>query len=208
MYDAYVSYSIKDEHFVTQVLSSELEHGEPPFRVCLHYADLPQSNYVADTISEATQRSKRTILVLSNNYIVHEWSRYDVRSALHEVLKARGKAVILVLGDVPTRELDPDLRHYMKTNTTIHWSDRLFWDKLRFHLPHVPSSLRQNSGRAVPVNYNTNYCHPIYEVPRYPVVPGNNGMNGQHTLTLSNQHHHHNIYEQGTLDSHLTAKIY
>ena len=60
----------------------------------------------------------------------------------------------------------------------------------------------------MPVNYNTNYCHPIYEVPRYPVVPGNNGMNGQHTLTLSNQHHHHNIYEQGTLDSHLTAKIY
>ena len=69
--------------------------------------------------------------MLSNNYILHEWARYDVRSALHEVLKARGKAVILVLGDVPTRELDPDLRLAMKTNTTIHWSDRLFWDKLR-----------------------------------------------------------------------------
>ena len=132
MYDAYVSYSIKDEHFVTQVSSTELEHGDPPYRVCLHYADLQQSSYVADTISEATQRSKRTIIVLSNNYILHEWSRYDVRSALHDVLKGRGKAVILVLGDVPTRDLDPDLRHYMKTNTTIHWSDRLFWDRLRF----------------------------------------------------------------------------
>ena len=132
MYDAYVSYSIKDEHFVTQVLSTELEHGDPPYRVCLHYADLQQSSYVADTISEATQRSKRTIIVLSNNYILHEWSRYDVRSALHDVLKGRGKAAILVLGDVPTRDLDPDLRHYMKTNTTIHWSDRLFWDRLRY----------------------------------------------------------------------------
>lgn len=131
MYDAYVSYSIKDEHFVTQVLSSELEHCEPSYRVCLHYADLPQSTFVADSICEATHNSKRTIVVLSNNYIVHEWSRYDVRSALHDVLKSRGRAIILVLGDVPHRELDPDLRHYMKTNTTIHWSDRLFWDKLR-----------------------------------------------------------------------------
>ena len=73
----------------------------------------------------------------------------------------------------------------------------------RFYLPNVPSNLRHNSGRAVPVNYNTNYCHPIYEVPRYPVI---NTNNGQHNLTLSS--HQHNIYEQGTLDSHLTAKIY
>ena len=86
----------------------------------------------------------------------------------------------------------------------------------------------------VPVQYNSNYCHPIYEVPRYPVVGNghgggivNNGvshhvgLNGhltlssQHTLgTLGDHanglggHHQHNIYEQGTLDSHLTAKIY
>ena len=131
MYDAYVSYSIKDEHFVTQVLSSELEHGDPSYKVCLHYADLPQTTFVADSICEATRNSKRTIIVLSSNYIVHEWSRYDVRSALHDVLKSRGRAIILVLGDIPQHGLDPDLRHYMKTNTTIHWSDRLFWDKLR-----------------------------------------------------------------------------
>ena len=79
MYDAYVTYSLKDEHFVSQVLSAELEHGEPGYRVCLHYADLPQTSYVADSICEATHTSRRTIVVLSNNYVVHEWSRYDVR---------------------------------------------------------------------------------------------------------------------------------
>ena len=31
MYDAYVSYSLKDEHFVSAVLSAELEHGEPGY---------------------------------------------------------------------------------------------------------------------------------------------------------------------------------
>lgn len=188
MYDAYITYSIKDEHFVTQVLSAELEHGDPSYRVCLHYQDLPQNTYVADSIIEAVASSKRTILVLSNNFVIHEWSRYDVKSALHDVLKSRGKSLILVLGDIPYRELDPDLRHYLKSNTTIHWSDRLFWDKLRFHLPPVPSNSSQRP--TVPINY----CHPIYEVPQYPAH-----------LTLG---HHHNIYEQGTLDSQLTAKIY
>jgi len=188
MYDAYITYSIKDQHFVSQVLSAELEHGDPSYRVCLHYQDIQQNNYVADSIIEAVASSKRTILVLSNNFVIHEWSRYDVKSALHDVLKSRGKSIILVLGDIPYRDLDPDLRHYLKSNTTIHWSDRLFWNKLRFHLPPVPS----NSSRhpTVPINY----CHPIYEVPQYPA---------HHTLG-----HHHNIYEQGTLDSQLTAKIY
>ena len=211
MYDAYVSYSIKDEHFVTQVLSSELEHGDPSYRVCLHYADLPQSTFVADSISEATRNSKRTVIVLSSNYILHEWSRYDVRSALHDVLKSRGRAVILVLGDIPTSGLDPDLRHYMKTNTTLHWSDRLFWDKLRFYLPTVPSTTSHHGHATLPVQYNSNYCAPIYEVPRYPVVSNGTLVTTDTGHTLSSHHRshlHNNIYEQGTLDSQLTAKIY
>ena len=131
MYDAYVPYSIKDENFVCQVLSPELEHGDPSYRLCLHYRDFPHNAYVEDSILEAVSSSKRTLIILSNNFLVHEWSRYDVRSALHEVLKSRGKCIVLVLGDLSTRDLDPDLRTLIKRNTTIHWSDRLFWDKLR-----------------------------------------------------------------------------
>ena len=191
MYDAYVSYSVKDEHFVTQVLSSELEHGEPSYRLCLHYRDLPHNAYVADSITEAVTSSKRSIIILSNNFVVHEWTRYDVRSALHEVLKSRGKSVILVLGDIPYRDLDPDLRLYLKRNTTIHWSDRLFWDKLRFHLPPAPPARV-----ALQASLPAGYCQAIYEVPQF---------SNHHHLTLS---HQHKIYEQRTLESQLTQKIY
>jgi len=191
MYDAYISYSIKDESFVCQVLGPELEHGEPSYRLCLHYRDLPHNSYVSDSITEAVTSSKRSIIILSNNFVVHEWTRYDVRSALHEVLKSRGKSIILVLGDIPYRELDPDLRLYLKRNTTIHWSDRLFWDKLRFHLPPAPPA------RAIlQANLPAGYCQAIYEVPQF---------NNHHHLTLS---HQHKIYEQRTLESQLTQKIY
>ena len=191
MYDAYISYSIKDESFVCQVLGPELEHGEPSYRLCLHYRDLPHNAYVADSITEAVTSSKRSIIILSNNFVVHEWTRYDVRSALHEVLKSRGKSVILVLGDIPYRDLDPDLRLYLKRNTTIHWSDRLFWDKLRFHLPPAPPARV-----ALQASLPAGYCQAIYEVPQF---------SNHHHLTLS---HQHKIYEQRTLESQLTQKIY
>jgi len=202
MYDAYVPYSIKDENFVCQVLSPELEHGDPSYRLCLHYRDFPHNAYVADSILEAVSSSKRTLIILSNNFLAHEWNRYDVRSALHEVLKSRGKCIVLVLGDLSTRDLDPDLRTLIKRNTTIHWSDRLFWDKLRFHLP--PTNYKRNPGPSIHqlhaghhvLSQEPTYCQSaIYEVPQFP----------GHQLTLN---HQHKAYDQQTLESQLTAKIY
>lgn len=91
-------------------MSPELEHGDPSYRLCLHYRDFPPHAYVADSIVEAVATSKRTVVVLSKNFLVHDWSRYEVKSALHDVMKSRGKCVIVILGEIPYRELDPDLR--------------------------------------------------------------------------------------------------
>ncbi|KAL1131634.1 hypothetical protein AAG570_011247 [Ranatra chinensis] len=133
LFDAYVSYSVKDEAFVTQMLAPGLE---PPFRLCLHYRDFNMTAYVADTIIEAVEASKRTIVVLSRNFVNSEWCRFEFKSALHEVLKDRRRRLIVVLvGEVNPKDLDPDLRLYLKTNTCIEWGDRLFWQKLRFAMP-------------------------------------------------------------------------
>ena len=194
LYDAYLVYSINDENFVYQVLSPELEHGDPSYRLCLHYRDFPHNAYVTDTIVEAVDASRRTVIVLSKHFVINEWSRYDVKSALHDVLKNRGKSIILVLGEIPYRELDPDLRVYLKSNITIHWSDRLFWEKLRFSLPNTSSpSPSHPHPTAVPPSHP---CHAIYEVPHFP--------NHAH-LNNSQQH---KVYEQNTLESQITDKFY
>lgn len=138
LFDAYVSYSVKDEAFVSQMLAPGLEQSEPRYRLCLHYRDFNVSAYVADTIVEAVESSRRTIVVLSNNFLHSEWCRFEFKSALHEVLKDRRRRLIIVLlGELPQRDLDPDLRLYLKTNTCIEWGDRLFWQKLRFAMPDV-----------------------------------------------------------------------
>nr|WNA22116.1 Toll-like receptor 1 [Altica viridicyanea] len=138
LFDAYVSYSVKDEAFVSQVLAPGLESGDPGYRLCLHYRDFNVSAYVADTIIEAVESSRRTIIVLSKNFIHNEWCRFEFKSALHEVLKDRRRRLIfIVTGELPQRDLDPDLRLYLKTNTVIEWGDRQFWQKLQFAMPDI-----------------------------------------------------------------------
>jgi len=62
IFDAFVTYSAKDDVFVRQVLAPELELGRsalgmspttPPsqsYRLCLFYRDLPVQAYLADTL--------------------------------------------------------------------------------------------------------------------------------------------------------------
>ena len=145
LYDAFVSYGAKDEAWVTQVLSGELQHGDKPYRVCLHYRDFPVTAYIGESILEACDSSKRTIIVLSKNFIENEWCKFQFKSAHQEVLKKHhSRMIVIVLGEIPTRDLDPDLRLYLKNNTVIHASEKLFWDKLKFAMPEVPASQRDD----------------------------------------------------------------
>ncbi|XP_043784190.1 toll-like receptor Tollo [Apis laboriosa] len=143
LFDAFISYSSKDEAFVAEELAPVLEMGNPSYKLCLHYRDFPVGSFIADTIVQAVESSRRTIMVLSENFIKSEWCRFDFKSAHHQVLRDRRRRLILVLvGDVHQRDLDPDIRLYLKTNTYLQWGDKLFWEKLRFALPDVPNNQR------------------------------------------------------------------
>lgn len=141
MYDAFLCYSSKDEAWVTEELAHVLELGEPSYKLCLHYRDV--GGYVTDKIRQAVESSRRTIMVLSENFLRTEWVRYELKSALHQVLTDRRKRLIIVLlGQVPQKDLDPDIRLYLKTNKYLHSDDRLFWEKLKFALPDVRNRAR------------------------------------------------------------------
>ncbi|XP_049846539.1 toll-like receptor Tollo [Schistocerca gregaria] len=146
LFDAFVSYSSKDEAFVAEELAPILEHGDPPYKLCLHYRDFPVGAYIGETIVQAVESSRRTIMVLSDNFIRSEWCRFEFKSAHHQVLRDRRRRLILVLlGEVPQKDLDPDIRLYLKTNTYLQWGDKLFWEKLRFALPDVPNNQRRRT---------------------------------------------------------------
>ncbi|XP_058834708.1 toll-like receptor 6 [Topomyia yanbarensis] len=159
LYDAYIINSLQDEHFVNQILATTLEN-DIGFRLCLHYRDFNINTYIADTIVEAVESSKRAILILSKNFLYNEWTRFEFKGAIHEVLKRRRKLIIILYGDLPQRDLDADMRLYLRSNTCIEWDDKKFWQKLRIALPHVKKSNCLNKRSAINIyatanEYNT-----------------------------------------------------
>lgn len=176
LFDAFVSYSSKDEAWVAEELAPMLEHGDPSYKLCLHYRDFPVNALIADTIVQAVESSRRTIMVLSENFIKSEWCRFEFKSAHHQVLRDRRKRLIVVLlGEVPHKDLDPDIRLYLKTNTYLQWGDKLFWEKLRFALPDVPNNQRSRSSIR---NSNLNHHHMMHHIHRH-----NNHNNLPHVNT-------------------------
>ncbi|XP_054710330.1 uncharacterized protein LOC129220026 [Uloborus diversus] len=136
LFDAFVSYCKKDEAFVTQMVSPELECGSPPQRLCLRYRDLPVSRYMAETISEAVECSFCSIAVVSEQYLKSEWCIFELKASHHETqCNKRHKLIIILLNKVEIKELEPDVRACFKAAIIVHWGDRRFWEKLRYALP-------------------------------------------------------------------------
>lgn len=160
LYDAYITYSLQDEHFVNQILANTLEN-DVGYRMCLHYRDFNVNTYVADTIVEAVESSKRAILVLSRNFLNNEWSRFEFKSAIHEVLKRRRKFIFILYGNININIIDAGMLDLLRSSTCIEWDDKKFWQKLRMALPHIRKNNSMAKRSAVNIyataaqNYNT-----------------------------------------------------
>ncbi|KAI1286937.1 Protein toll [Halotydeus destructor] len=161
LFDAFVSYSKKDEAFVSQILAPELEYGSPPFRLCLHYRDLPvASGYLSDAIVQAMEASRRSVLVISEHFLKSEWCRYEFKSAHLDVLRSNPnhKLILIFICNVNSKDLDPDIRFMLKTQTILQWGEKMFWEKLKYAMPDItfarkpPACLEQPRGMTMAVN--------------------------------------------------------
>ena len=149
-YDAFVSYSLKDEDFVSQILSPQLEHpslqlGLPPganYRLCLQHRDLPSSSTIVDAFPGVSRLCTRHILVVTRAYIESEWPQ--IKFAVKEFKK--WKPVIVLLEELMPLDLAavPEFNLLLKAGSVVRWSDAGFWNKLRFYLPDP--TLRSSSG--------------------------------------------------------------
>ena len=82
-----------------------------------------------------------------------------MKSAHNSVLKdPTRKVVLILLGDLPSKDFDADIRLFIKNQTFIKCDDKNFWEKLRYAIPDVkvknPSSSRSLHGRTNSSNYS------------------------------------------------------
>ncbi|XP_003477000.1 toll-like receptor 2 [Cavia porcellus] len=139
-YDAFVSYSERDSYWVEELLVQELEHAEPPFRLCLHKRDFVPGKWIIDNIIDCIEKSHKTVFVLSENFVKSEWCKYELDFSHFRLFDENNDAAILVLLEPIEKKAIPQrfckLRKVMNTRTYLEWpaeeaQRQGFWDNLR-----------------------------------------------------------------------------
>ncbi len=108
------------------------------FNLCIHERDWLPGNLISWNIVNSVQNSKRTILVLSKDFIQSIWFQVEFHTAYYQMLEDKiDRLIVVVKGPLPPKEeLDKDLVFLLTTKTYLVWGEKWFWEKLRYALPH------------------------------------------------------------------------
>ena len=136
-YDAFIAYNLKDISFVKNELLSRLENADPHYSVCIHHRDFEVGDWIADNIISAVAQSRRTIIVLSQNFLNSQWCRFEFSQAHFRLIEDQSFMIIVIALEDPTKlENMPKLiKSYIRTGTYISKDNKLFWEKLFYQMP-------------------------------------------------------------------------
>lgn len=136
-YDAFISYNVHDEPWVMEELLPNLE-GKQGWRLCLHHRDFQPGKSITDNIVDGIYNSRKTICVITHNYLRSNWCTQEIQVARFRLFDERKDVLILIfLEDIPTRYISPyyQMKKLVKKQTYLRWpkagdDTRVFWQKV------------------------------------------------------------------------------
>ncbi|KAM6974372.1 toll-like receptor 2 type-1 [Tautogolabrus adspersus] len=138
LYDAFISYNVNDEAWVYRELLPALE-GEQGWRLCLHHRDFQPGKPIIENIMDAIYGSRKTICVISRNYLQSEWCSREFQMASFRLFDEKKDVLILLfLEEIPAQQLSPyyRMRKLVKKRTYLSWPKAgqhtgVFWQSVR-----------------------------------------------------------------------------
>ncbi len=143
-YDAFISYNSSDEQWVMDQLLPNLEGNGSSFKLCLHHRDFELGRDIVDNIVSAVYGSRKTICVVSRNFLRSEWCSLEIQLASYRLFDEHRDVLLLVfLEPISERQLSSyhRMRKVMLKKTYLQWpgsdcadptqAQDLFWNQLR-----------------------------------------------------------------------------
>ncbi|XP_054638497.1 toll-like receptor 21 [Dunckerocampus dactyliophorus] len=143
-YDAFISYNSNDEQWVMEQLLPNLEGNGSSFKLCLHHRDFEPGRYIVDNIVTAVYGSRKTICVVSRNFLQSEWCSLEIQLASYRLFDEHRDVLLLVfLEPITERQMSSyhRMRKVMLKKTYLQWpgsegfnpvqAQDLFWKQLR-----------------------------------------------------------------------------
>ncbi|KAK3612021.1 hypothetical protein CHS0354_021696 [Potamilus streckersoni] len=142
VYDAFVSFADEDREFVRDFMLKKLEH-ERGMRLCVSFRDFVPGREIASNIIEAIHNSRKTVMVLTESFLLSKWCVYEFQMAYQESIHSGRDAFIVILyEDIPTERIYRvmDMRVVFQSNSYIEYPHvsrldgneqalDMFWDR-------------------------------------------------------------------------------
>jgi len=147
-YDVFISFSHHQEDFAEELrhhLESEIYPG---YRCCIHTRDWSVGEMIPDQIVTSVLQSRRTLIVLSPEYVACQWTRMEFDQSASRAKKNPRHRLIMVLPremeaadhEGWREDLDQELLLHLNSNNALCANDPDFWQKLRTALPSLNHS--------------------------------------------------------------------
>ena len=135
-YDAFISYADTNLRFVLDFVIPELE--EKGLSLCIHQRDFLPGNDISDNIINAIQSSRKTVTLISTEFLRSKWCMYEFNMARMESIYSRGDdgcLVVVLLEDLTLDRMSREMIEWLRQNSYIEFTtdpdgQRLFWNKL------------------------------------------------------------------------------
>jgi hypothetical protein len=109
---------------------------EKGFSCCISDRDFVAGASIEENILNAVERSDRTIFILTPAHVQDEWSLFTFRVGYERALREKSNHLLVIIKEeVDFKDLDEEIRHYLKNYICLHINDRWFQKKLFNGMP-------------------------------------------------------------------------